>query len=464
LCFAGSNPASRTNSANQERDLMKVEVEDISTVKKVLRVEIPEQEVTQELDKAYGTLKNNVTIKGFRPGKVPRSLLERRFKKEMCEEVSGQLIQNSYGEALDQAALVPLGEPIIERPDLEKGEPYHYSVTVEVRPPIEDLNVKGLKLKEKVHTVTDEEIEVQVKILQKRSAQLKTVDEDRPVENGDIVIIDYEGLKDGKPFEPARKTENFQVEIGSGRILKDFEQQLVGIQPKSTKEFQVRFPDDYYNKDLAGLDVTFKVTLKEIKEEILPEIDDEFAKSLGEYQTPNEVREAIRRDLNQRYEAQSKRQLREDILDMLMEQSDFEVPAGLVQAEVDAMVRDAQNLRGYKGMSQQNLGQTEEELSKKYRPLAERKVREYLLLQKVIQQEEINVTDERLDEAFEEMAKVVNQPVERIKALHEGDKEAYELLRQRVLEKEVINWIVENSHVERVKAGNEASEKAPSRS
>jgi trigger factor len=464
LCFAGSNPASRTNSANQERDLMKVEVEDISTVKKVLRVEIPEQEVTQELDKAYGTLKNNVRIKGFRPGKVPRSLLERRFKKEMCEEVSGQLIQNSYGEALDQAALVPLGEPIIERPDLEKGEPYHYSVTVEVRPPIEDLNVKGLKLKEKVHTVTDEEIEVQVKILQKRSAQLKTVDEDRPVENGDIVIIDYEGLKDGKPFEPARKTENFQVEIGSGRILKDFEQQLVGIQPKSTKEFQVRFPDDYYNKDLAGLDVTFKVTLKEIKEEILPEIDDEFAKSLGEYQTPNEVREAIRRDLNQRYEAQSKRQLREDILDMLMEQSDFEVPAGLVQAEVDAMVRDAQNLRGYKGMSQQNLGQTEEELSKKYRPLAERKVREYLLLQKVIQQEEINVTDERLDEAFEEMAKVVNQPVERIKALHEGDKEAYELLRQRVLEKEVINWIVENSHVERVKAGNEASEKAPSRS
>jgi trigger factor len=441
---------------------MKVEVEDISTVKKVLRVEILEPEVTRELDKAYGTLKNNVRIKGFRPGKVPRSLLERRFKKEMCEEVSGQLIQNSYSEALSQAELVPLGEPTIDRPDLEKGKPYHYSVTVEVRPPIEDLNVTGLKLKEKVHTVTDEEIEVQLKILQKRSAKLKTVDEDRPVENGDIVIIDYEGLKDGKPFEPARKTENFQVEIGSGRILKDFEQQLVGMQPKSTKEFQVHFPDDYYNKDLAGLDVTFKVTLKEIKEEILPEIDDEFAKSLGEYQTPDEVREAIRKDMNQRYEAQSKRQLREDILDMLMEQSDFELPEGLVEAELSAIVRDAHNLRGYKGMSQQNLGQTEEELSKKYRPLAERKVREYLLLQKVIQQEEINVTDERLDEAFEEMAKVVNQPMERIKELHEGDKEAYELLRQRVLEKEVINWIVENSHVERVKAGNEASEKGQS--
>jgi trigger factor len=441
---------------------MKVEVEDISTVKKILRIEIPEQEVTRELDKAYGTLKNNVRIKGFRPGKVPRALLERRFKREMCEEVSGQLIQNSYGEALAQAELVPLGEPTIDRPDLEKGKPYQYSVTVEVRPPIKDLNVKGLKLKEKVHTVTDEEIEAQLRMLQKHGAQLKTVDVDRPVEKGDIVIIDYEGLKDGKPFEPAGKTENFQVEIGSGRILEDFEQQLVGIRPKGTKEFPVRFPDGYYNKDLAGVEVTFNVVLKEIKEEILPEINDEFAKSLGDYQTVDELREAIREDLNHRYKAQSKRQMREDILGMLMEQADFELPEGLVQTELPAIVKDAQNFMAYKGMSEQGAGQTEEELSKKYRPLAERKVREYLLLQKVAQQEEINVTDERIDEAFEEMAKVVNQPKENIKVLHEGDKEAYELLRQRVLEKEVINWIIENSHVERVEADKEASEEAQS--
>jgi len=443
---------------------MKVEVEEISSVKKILRIEIPEQEVTRELDKAYGTLKNNVRIKGFRPGKAPRALLEGRFKKEMCEEVSGQLIQGSYGEALGQAGLAPLGEPTIDRPELEKGKPYQYSVTVEVRPPIKDLNLKGLELKERVHTVTDEEIEIQLRMLQKRGAQLKTVDEDRPVEDGDIVIIDYEGFKDGKPLEPARKTENFQVEIGSGRILKDFEQQLVGMEAKSTKECQVRFPDDYHNKDLAGLDVTFKVTLKEIKEEVLPEIDDAFAKSLGNYGTPEELKEAIRKDLNQRYEAQSKRQLREDILDMLMEQSDFELPEGLVEAEVSAIFRDAQNVMAYKGMREQRQDHPQEELFEKYRPLAERKVREYLLLQKVIEQEKINVTDERLDEAFEEMARVVNQPIERIKELHEGDKEAYELLRQRVLEKQVINWIVENSHVERVEVDNAGLEKTKSES
>jgi len=439
---------------------MKVEVEDISTVKKVLRIQIPEEEVTRGLDKAYGTLKSNVRIKGFRPGKVPRSLLERRFKKEMCEEVSGQLIQSSYGEALGQAGLAPLGEPAINRPELEEGKPYRYAVTVEVRPPIEDLNVKGLKLKEKVHTVTDEEIEAQLRMLQKRSAQLQTVHEDRPVENGDIVIIDYEGLKDGKPFEPARKTENFQVEIGSGRILKDFEQQLVGMQPKSAKEFQVRFPDDYYNKDLAGLDMTFKVTLKEIKEEVLPEIDDDFAKSFGEYQTPDELREAIRKDLNRTYEAQSKRQLREDVLGMLIEQSDFELPEGLLQAELAAMVKDAQNLMTYKGMSQQDSGQTEEDLSKKYRPLAERKVREYLLLQKLIQQEKITLTDEGLEEAYEGFAESLNQPVETIKQYHNSDKEAYEVFRQKTLEKQVINWIVENGHVESIETDKETLENA----
>jgi trigger factor len=441
---------------------MKVEVEDISTVKKVLRVEIPEQEVTRELDKAFGTLKNNVKIKGFRPGKVPRSLLERRFMKEMCEEVSGQLIQNSYGEAMDQAALVPLGEPAIDRPDLEKGKPYQYAVTVEVRPPIEDLDLKALKLKEKVHRVADEEIEAQLSMLQKRGAQLESVDEDRPVENGDIVIIDYEALRDGKPFEPARNTENFQVEIGSGRILKDFEQKLVGMQAKATKEFQVRFPDDYYNNELAGLDTTFKVTLKEIKKEILPEIDDAFAKSLGPYQTPDELREAIREDLKSGYKAQSRRQLREDILDMLMEQSDFELPEGLVEAELSAVVRDAQNLMAYKGKDRQRQDQTEAVLSEKYRPLAERKVREYLLLHKVIQQEDITLTDEDLEKAYEAFAGSLNQPVETIKEYHDSDKEADAVFRQKTLEKQVINWIIEQAQVEKVETDKEAVEKEPS--
>lgn len=433
---------------------MKVDVEDVSTVKKIMHVEIPEKDVTRELDKAYKTLKTNAKIKGFRPGKVPLSLLEKRFKKEMHEEVSGQLIQNSYGEALGQAELVPLGEPAIDRPDLEKGQPYRYSATIEVRPPVGDLDLNGLKLKEKVHVIDDVETETQLKMLQKRNAQLKSVDEDRPVRDKDVVIIDYEGFKDGKPLEPARKTENFQVEIGSGRILEDFDKQLVGMEPDSTKEFQVRFPDDYYNKDLAGLEVTFKVTLKEIKEEILPELDDEFAKDLGEYETLDELKEAIRKDLEQRYKAESRRQLREDIIDKLIEQSDFELPEALVKGELAGVVRDAQSLMAQRGMSLEQSGQTEEELSAKYLPMAERKVREYLLIEKVIDQEEITLTDELLDEAYEEFAGALNQPVDTIKEFHNSSQEAFDVFKQRTLEKQAIKHIYDMCDVERIEEGD----------
>ncbi|MBN1840882.1 MAG: trigger factor [Deltaproteobacteria bacterium] len=433
---------------------MKVDVEDVSTVKKIMHVEIPEKDVTRELDKAYKTLKTNAKIKGFRPGKVPLSLLEKRFKKEMHEEVSGQLIQNSYGEALGQAELVPLGEPAIDRPDLEKGQPYRYSATIEVRPPVGGLDLNGLKLKEKVHVIDDVETETQLKMLQKRNAQLKSVDEDRPVRDKDVVIIDYEGFKDGKPLEPARKTENFQVEIGSGRILEDFDKQLVGMKPDSTKELQVRFPDDYYNKDLAGLEVTFKVTLKEIKEEILPELDDEFAKDLGEYETLDELKEAIRKDLEQRYKAESRRQLREDIIDKLIEQSDFELPEALVKGELAGVVRDAQSLMAQRGMSLEQSGQTEEELSEKYLPMAERKVREYLLIEKVIDQEEITLTDELLDEAYEEFAGALNQPVDTIKEFHNSSQEAFDVFKQRTLEKQAIKHIIDMCDVERIEEGD----------
>jgi len=431
---------------------MKVDVENVSTVKKILHVEIPEAEVARELDKAYTTLRKNVRIKGFRPGKVPLSILERRFKKDMHAEVSGQLIQNSYVEALRGAKLVPLGEPIVDRPDIEKGQPYHYSATMEVRPPIQDLNVNGLKLNKKVYGVTDEEVETQLKILQKNQAQLRSIEEDRPVRNGDFVLIDYEGLKDGEPFAPAGKTENFHFEVGSGQILKDFDQQLLGMRPDTVKEFSVHFPADYYNKDLAGLDITFKVTLKEIKEKVLPEIDDEFAKDLGEYETLAELKQAIRRELERGYEARSERALRRDIIEMLLSQVDFELPEVLVLQELSALVKKAREAFSARGLSLQEAGHSEESLSKEYYPLAERRVREYLILQKVIEQEGITLTDEMLEQAYKERAEAMNQSVDTIKQFHDSFEQAREVFKQMTLEDQVIKRIIKNGTIERIES------------
>ena len=431
---------------------MKVDVENVSTVKKILHVEIPEAEVARELDKAYTTLRKNVRIKGFRPGKVPLSILERRFKKDMHAEVSGQLIQNSYVEALRGTKLIPLGEPIVDRPDLEKGQPYHYSATMEVRPPIQDLNLNGLKLNKKEYRVTDEEVETQLKILQKNQAQLRSIEEDRPVRNGDFVLIDYEGFKDGEPFAPAGKTENFHFEVGSGQILKDFDQQLLGMRPNTVKEFSVHFPADYYNKDLAGLDITFKVTLKEIKEKVLPEIDDEFAKDLGEHETIAELKQAIRRELERGYEAQSERALRRDIIEMLLAQVDFELPEVLVLQELSALVKKAHEAFSARGLSLQEAGHSEEGLSKEYYPLAERRVREYLILQKVIEQEGITLTDEMLEQAYKERAEAMNQSVDMIKQFHDSSKQAHEVFKQITLEDQVIKRIIKNGTIERIES------------
>lgn len=437
---------------------MKVNVEEISAVKKKMHVEVPKEDVTRELEKAYKTLKHTVKIKGFRPGKVPLSLLEKRFGKEIHAEVSGELIKNSYVGALGEAELEPVGEPTIDRQDLEKGKPYQYAVTVEVCPVLGDLKLKGMKLTKQVHPVDDEEIESQLKILQKRSAQLMSVDEDRAVKDQDIVIVDYEGFRDGKPLDPARKTENFQVEIGSGRILGDFEKQLVGMRRNSNKDVKVQFPDDYHNKELAGLEVTFKVTLKEIKEEILPDLDDEFAKDMGEYKTLDALKEAVGDSLVSSYEAESWRKLREEIMDKLIEQSEFVLPDGLIEEELSSISAEAKNLMAQRGLP---MDQPDEELREKYRPLAERKVREYLLSKKVIEQEGIDLSEEDLEKAYENFAAALDQPVEEIKSYHNTDEEAFQVFKQKTLEKVVINHIIENSDVETVDVQKEDMEQTP---
>ncbi len=439
---------------------MKVDVQDLSTVKKVLNVEIPEADVTRELDKSYKTLKKNVKVKGFRQGKVPLSLLERRFGKDVHAEVTGQLIQDSYVEALREVGLIPLAEPLVDPPELEKGQPYIYSATIEVQPPIDDLNVKGLKLTKRVHKVGDEEVDAQVKMLQKNQAQLKSIEEDRPIEHGDYILIDYEGFKDGEPFAPTGKTENFIVEVGSGRILEDFDQELVGMRPNETKEFPMHFPADYFNKELADLDITFTVTVKEIKEEVLPDIDDEFAKDLGEYQTLTELREAISKQLGRRYETQSERALRTDIVDTLIGQQDFELPEVLVKHELSALVRETNDALSYRGMSLEDTGQTEEGLSKRYHPEAEKRVREYLLLQKVIDQEGLALTDEMLEQGYNELAEVMNQTVETIKQFHNVHKESYEVFNQKTLEKEAVKFIIENGTIETIEADTAEAQKS----
>jgi len=429
---------------------MPVTVEDLSSVKKILHIEIPENDTVRELDNAYNTLKKNAKIKGFRPGKVPRSVLERMFKKDVHADVTSRLIQESFMSAVKETDLKIVGTPQIDPPELTAKGPYKYDATVEIKPDIEAIDFKELSLKKTRYQVRDEEIQAQLEMLQKNMTRQEKVEEDREVKEGDVVLVDYEGLKDGKPFADTQRTENFTFKVGQGRISKDFDPQVIGMKPGEDKEIKVNFPDDYFNKKLAGLEIDFQVTLKEIRKEILPEINDALAKNLGNYENLDELKEAIADNLVQGYNKRTEQELNEQIFSILLEKHDFEVPEAMVKFELDNIIAEAEKSFSYHNVNMEDLGLTREKLEEKYQETAVKQVKRHLILDKIIDQEKMTLPDEELEDGYKDMAASFNQPAEEIKKYYQQNRESLELFKHTLLEKKAINLIIGSSKIKEV--------------
>ena len=429
---------------------MQVTVEDVNSVKKILHIEIPEDKVARELDNAYKNLKKTAKIKGFRPGKAPRSVLERLYKKDVHNNVSSKLLQDSFVEAIKETDLNIVGNPKIDPPGLDEKGPYKYDATVEIKPEIEEIDFKGLTLKKSLYRVTDQEMDAQIKMLQKNLARQNPITEDRAVREDDFVLIDYEGFKDGKPFAETQKTENFTMKIGTGHILKTFDEQLIGMKPGDNREIKVDFPEDYFNDKLANLEINFQVKLNEIREEVLPEIDDEFGKRLGQYETLDDLKNAITDNLNQGYAKRVEQELNEQIFEALIAKSEFEVPDSMVDYELEGIIEEAERSFAYHNKSMEDLGLSKEILSEKYRDTAEKKVRRHLILGKIVEQEDMTLTDQELEDGFKEMAQTFNQPLEDIKNYYKQNEDKIEFFKHTLLEKQAIKLIIESSTIEEV--------------
>jgi trigger factor len=429
---------------------MQVTVEDVSSVKKILHIEVPEKIVIRELDNAYKNLKKNAKIKGFRPGKAPRSVLERLYKKDVHGDVSSKLLQDSFVEALKETELNIIGNPKIEPPKLEEKGPYKYDATVEVKPEIDDIDFKGITLKKALYQVTDEEMEAQLKLLQKNMTQQIPITEDRPVKENDSVLIDYEGFKDGIPFPETQKTENFSMKIGAGAISKTLDEELIDMKPGENREITVNFPEDHFNEKLANHEITFHVTLHEIREEILPEIDDEFAKKFGQYETLDDLKNAITSNLNEGYQKRVEQELNEQIYKDLIEKTEFELPDSMVDYELNNIIDEIEKTLTYYNKTMEEQGLTKEMLVEEHRETAEKKVRRHLILGKIIDQENIELSDQELEDGFAEMAKAVNQPVEAIKNYYQQNQDNLDFFKHTLLEKQAIKLIIENSNIEEV--------------
>ncbi|RZB31944.1 MAG: trigger factor [Desulfobacteraceae bacterium Eth-SRB1] len=434
---------------------MEVTVENLNSVKKILHIEVPEDVVVRELDLAYKNLKKTAKIKGYRPGKAPRSVLERLFKKSVHSDVSSKLLQDSLVDAIRKNDLKIVGTPQIDPPELDAKRPYKYDATVEVTPEIGDINFKGLNLKKTIYKASDEEINAQLKMLQKNLAQLKTVEENRSLKKGDFALIDYEGFKNGKPFIETQKTENFTLEIGKNKIAKEFDEQLIGMKKGDVKEIDINFPENYSNEKLANLDISFQVKLNEIREEVLPEIDDEFAKELGDYKTLNKLKDVITDNLKQGYDKRTEQELSEQVFSALIAKNDFEVPDVMAEYELDSIVAELEMSLAYNNKSMEQIGLTKESIKDKYHDTAVKQVKRHLILNRLMDQEKLILADEDLEEGFKDMSKAFGKPVDEIKSFYNQNNDKLDLFKNTLLEKQTIKLIIDNSNIEDVEANKE---------
>ncbi len=429
---------------------MNFKVEAQSAVKKKLSIEIPQADVAKELDNAFRELKKNAKVKGFRPGKTPRNVLERMYGKEVRADVSSRLIQEAFLEVLKDSELNVVGMPEIDPPELDADAPYAFDAVVEVRPELEALTIDGFKLKKTLYSPTEDELEAQMQMLRKNLAKMVPIEEERAVAAGDYAVIDYEGLKDGQPFTETQKTIDFAMKIGDGLIHKDFDDQVTGMKPGDDKTFNVAFPEDYFNDKLAGLEITFDVTLKEIRQEQLPEIDDAMAKRLGQFETLDELRQQIENNLSKGYAKRQEQELQEQVFTALLEQQSFEVPETMVAHELEGIVAEAQQSFSYHNTSMEELGLTKEALEEKYRDTAVKQVRRHLMLGKIIEQEGLELSDEDLEKGYTDMAASFNQPVDMIKQFYAQYPDRVDIFKHTLLEKQAINLIIEKSEIEEV--------------
>jgi trigger factor len=429
---------------------MQVKIEDKSSVKKVLSFEISKEDVTKELNTAYNALKKKADVKGFRKGKIPRKVLENRFSKDVHADVAPRLIQEAFIEAIKEYDLNIVGGPQMDPPPLDPENAYVFDITVEIKPELEDIEFEGIALKKTKYEVSEGEIESQIHMIQKTMAKKETVKEERPVKEGDFVLIDYEGFLNDEPFDKTPIIENYVMGIGKGPLPKEFSEKLTGTTPVQDLEIEVPYAEDYHDENLKGKTIVYKLTLKEIQEEILPEINDDLVKGLGKYENLDDVKASIRDNLEKGYAQRINHELSEQIFQNLLEKYEFEVPEALIEGELNWIAMEAEQAYSANNTTLEEAGLSKDILKTQYRDVGEKQARRHLILDKIISQTKLELTDEELEKSFEEMALGMNAPVDAVKNYFGADPKQLEYYKHTQLEKKAVGIIIEKGSITEV--------------
>lgn len=410
----------------------------------VLTIEVSAEKVSEGLDAAFKKVVKQVNVPGFRKGKMPRQMFEKRFGIEsLYQDAIDILLPDAYANAIDETGIEPVDRPEIDVEQMEKGKEMIFKATVTVKPEVKLGEYKGLEVEEISPEVSEEDIDNELKTLQGRQAEL-VVKEEGKAENGDTLIIDFDGFVDGEQFEGG-KAENYSLELGSNSFIPGFEEQLVGTVAGESKDVEVSFPEEYHAAELAGKPAVFKVTVHEIKGKELPTLDDEFAKDVDEeVETLDALKAKIRTRLEDSKKHEAEHHLRDTVVEKAAANAEMELPAVMVETEVDRMTKEFEQRLQMQGMNLelyfQFSGQDENALREQMKAEAETRVRVNLTLEAIAKEENLEVTDEEVTAELAKMAEMYKMTVENIQqALGnlEGVKGDLQL-------KKAVDFLVEN--------------------
>jgi trigger factor len=436
----GSNPPSRTIHNEATERSVKVNSEELSPTKKRLEVEIPPVLVQEAIESLYRDLNKRVRIKGFRPGRTPRDVLERHYGDYIKEQAISNLIKETYPQAISQESIEPISPPTIDTGNLTLDGPFTYTAVVEVRPRIEVKGYKGLRLTGQKGKVTPKEIAGELERLRQMHAQLKQVEGRDQIQKGDMVLLDLQGLLGQKPIRDG-KSENYLLEIGSGTMVPGFEEGLIGKKIGTEQEITVDFPPDHPRKDLAGKAVTFRVSIKEIRERVLPPLDDEFAKDVGDYKGLEELKERIKTDLEKAQEYKLKEELRQAAIGQLLQANPVEIPSYLVERRTAELLED---LKLRMAAQRQDLPPEEEQKVRgEYEKAAEREVRASFLLEEIGLQESIEATAEEVEKRLQEMARTYQRPLAEL----QPNASLVAAVKRTVAREKIVDFLIDNAEI-----------------
>ena len=414
----------------------------------LLTIEVSAEEVNKALDKAFKKIVVKINEPGFRKGKMPRPLFEKKYGVEaLYQDALEIIIPDAYSNAIDEAGIEPVDYPeIAGTENFEKGKDFTFTATVTVKPEPKLGEYKGLEVTKLSTEVTDEEVEAQIQAELAKKAELE-IKEDGAVEDGDTAVIDFEGFLGEEAFEGG-KGEDYSLEIGSGSFIPGFEEQLVGVKAGESKDVVVTFPEEYHAAELAGKEATFKVTVKEIKTKVLPELNDEFAKEIDpEVESVDALRAKIKEQTAEQKKAESEGTLRDELVEKAAENAEMEIPQGMINTELDRMVQEFGQRLQMQGMNLelyfQFSGQNEEALREQMTPDAENRVRVALTLEAIAKAENVQVTEEDITTELDAMAAQFGMTVDQIKTALGGTA----VLENDIKTKKTVELLVENAKI-----------------